>query len=186
VRLREATPEDADAIADVAADAWWAAASSALSPDAVRTALADLYDAEFLHEVAAEAAAEADFRFLVAVEEVDGDTAAGDETAAGDTDGPVVGFASAAREWADEAELFTLYVTPDRWGEGVGTALLDELASWAADRGAERLVCSALAENAVAVGFLESRGFERTREVEAEVGGQTVAEYEFEKSLSAA
>jgi ribosomal protein S18 acetylase RimI-like enzyme len=180
VRLREATPEDADAIADVAADAWWAAASSALSPDAVRTALADLYDAEFLHEVAAEAAAEADFRFLVAVAEGED----GGEPA-GEAEGEVVGFASAAREWADEAELFTLYVTPDRWSEGIGTALLEALASWAADRGAERLVCSALAENAVAVGFLESRGFERTREVEAEVGGQTVAECEFEKPLAA-
>jgi ribosomal protein S18 acetylase RimI-like enzyme len=175
VHLREATPEDAPSIAAVAADAWWAGPASALSADAVRTALADLYDEPFLREVAAEAVDEAEFRFLVAVvDEEGGEDAAGER---------VVGFASAAREWADEVELFTLYVAPDRWGEGVGTALLDELAAWAADRGAERLVCSALADNAVAVGFLESRGFERTREVRAEVGGETATEYEFEKPL---
>jgi ribosomal protein S18 acetylase RimI-like enzyme len=169
VRLREATPEDAEAIAAVAEDAWWAACASALSADAVRTALADLYDEAFLAEVAEEAADDAEFRFLVAVDEDDGER--------------VVGFASAAREWADEVELFTLYVDPDRWGEGVGTALLEELASWAAGRDADRLVCSALADNAVAVGYLESRGFERVREVQAEVGGETVPEYEFERGL---
>ncbi len=172
MNIREATPEDADAIAAVATDAWWAACASALSADAVRLALADLYDEAFLAEVAAEAAEEDDFRFLVAVVQEDD----GDET--------VLGFASAAREWADETELFTLYVDPDHWGEGTGTALLEALESWAADRGAERLVCSALAGNTVAVAFLESRGFERVREVEAEVGGETVPEYEFEKPLS--
>jgi ribosomal protein S18 acetylase RimI-like enzyme len=176
VRLREATPDDADAVAAVAADAWWAACSAALSAEAVRTALADLYDEAFLGEVAAEAADQPDFRFLVAVETEAGGESPGD----GET---VVGFASAAREWADEVELFTLYVDPDRWGEGVGSELLAALEAWAADRGAERMVCSALADNAVAVGFLESRGFERTREVEAAVGGETTAEYEFEKSL---
>jgi len=169
VRLREATSEDAPAIAAVAADAWWAAPSSALSADAVRTALADLYDEAFLAEVAEEAAETDDFRFLVAVD--------------GDED-EIVGFASAAREWADEAELFTLYVDPDRWDEGIGTELLSALESWAVDRGAERLVCSALADNTVAVAFLESRGFERDREVQAEVGGETVPEYEFEKPLA--
>jgi GNAT superfamily N-acetyltransferase len=183
VRLREATPEDADAIAAVATDAWWAACASALSADAVRTALTDLYDEAFLAEVAAEAADEEEFRFLVAV------TGEGDDEDAGDSDegeseSEIVGFASAAREWADETELFTLYVDPDHWGEGTGTALLEALESWAADRGAERLVCSALAGNTVAVAFLESRGFERVREVEAEVGGETVSEYEFEKPLS--
>lgn len=180
MRLREATPEDAEAIAAVAADAWWAACASALSADAVRTALADLYDEAFLAEVAAEATAEAEFRFLVAVAEEDGDGS--DEGGGGDA-GEVVGFASAAREWADEAELFTLYVDPDHWGEGIGTALLDELETWTVERGADRLVCSALADNTVAVDFLESRGFERTREVESEVGGETVREYEFERDL---
>jgi ribosomal protein S18 acetylase RimI-like enzyme len=181
VRLREATPEDADAIAAVAADAWWAACASALSADAVRTALADLYDEAFLAEVAAEAAEEEEFRFLVAVTGGEGDEGTGDSD---EGEREVVGFASAAREWTDEAELFTLYVDPDHWGEGAGTALLEALESWAADRGAERLVCSALAGNTVAVTFLESRGFERVREVEAEVGGETVPEYEFEKPLS--
>ncbi|MFB6204993.1 MAG: N-acetyltransferase family protein [Haloglomus sp.] len=167
MRVREATPEDAAAIASIAEDAWWSAASSALSADAVRTALADLYDEEFLAEVAAEAADESAFRFLVAVDDA----------------GTVRGFASAAREWTDEVELFTLYVDPDHWGEGVGTTLLEDVESWARDEGVDHVVCSALAENAVAVGYLESQGFARTREVEAEVGGETVREYEFEKSL---
>jgi ribosomal protein S18 acetylase RimI-like enzyme len=180
-RLREAIPDDAEAIAAVAADAWWAAASSALTADAVRTALSDLYDEAFLREVAAEAAAEEKFRFLVAVDGADGEDG---KNEASDEEGEVVGFASAAREWADEAELFTLYVDPDHWYEVIGTALLEALSSWATDRGAERLVCSALADNTVAVAFLESRGFERTREVESEVGGESVSEYEFELSLS--
>jgi GNAT superfamily N-acetyltransferase len=178
MHLREATSEDAPTIASVAADAWWAGPASALTADAVRTALADLYDEAFLREVAAEAADESEFRFLVAVDEPDEDEPDEDEP-----EERVVGFASAALEWTDEVELFTLYVDPDRWGEGIGTELLETIAEWAAERGAERVVCSALAENPVAVSFFEERGFDRARTVLTEVGGESVEEYEFERPL---
>lgn len=171
VDVREATPEDAPVIAAVAEAAWWAGPSAALSADAVQTALADLYDEAFLAEVAEEAAGEASFRFLVAERAGDGD------------DEGVLGFASAAREWADEIELFTLYVDPDHWGEGIGTALLDALERWAVEQGVDRLVCAVLAENTVGCEFFGARGFERVRTVDGEVGGATVREAEFEKPL---
>lgn len=71
----------------------------------------------------------------------------------------------------DEAGLKELYVHPDRWGEGVGTALLEA--------GVERLPddvtavrLETLAGNERAAGFYEAHGFERTGERTVEVAGE--------------
>ena len=100
-----------------------------------------------------------------------------------DGESTVVGFASAERTWADEVELHTIYVHPDRWGEGVGAALLDEVAAWARAEGADRIACGVLADNAVGVGFFEAVGFRRGRKTEAEIAGSVREEYEYELSL---
>ena len=69
-----------------------------------------------------------------------------------------------------ECLLHSLYVAPDAWGEGLGTALVDA--------GDERLpgrlsalVLGVLKGNRVGVGFYESAGFDRRGEAVLEVSG---------------
>ena len=72
----------------------------------------------------------------------------------------------------DEAGLKELYVAPDRWRVGVGTALLDRgLADVPDDRTAVAL--ETLAENDRGRAFYEDRGFERTGASSFELGGET-------------
>jgi len=167
--IREATDGDVAAIRDVAEAAWYAALGGALDPAAIAEAVETYYDPEIVA-----AGVEADsVAFYVACEGENGE-------ADGDS---VVGFASAERTWADEVELHTIYVHPDRWGEGVGAALFEEIESWAQAEGVDRIACGVLADNAVGAGFFEAIGFQRGRKTEAEIAGAIREEYEYELSL---
>jgi N-acetylglutamate synthase-like GNAT family acetyltransferase len=164
VEIREATADDVAAIRDVARDSWYAAYGGVLDPSTVEGALGEYYDTELI-----EAGVEHDdIAFFVAE--------SGDE-------GSVIGFASAEQTWADEVELHTIYVHPDRWGEGVGAALLDRIRRWATEQGVDRIACSVLAENSVGIGFFEASGFRRGAEAKGEIAGELHDEYEFELDL---
>ena len=160
--VREATAADVEAIRAVAEDAWYAALGGALDPATIAAALSAYYDPDLV-EAGVESEAVA---FYVA-----------------SVDGEVAGFASAERTWADEVELHTIYVHPDRWGEGIGAALLDRVETWAHGEGVDRIACGVLADNAVGIGFLEAVGFERGRASEAELVGAVYDEYEYEYDL---
>lgn len=97
-----------------------------------------------------------------------------------DTTGTVRGFAdfrwgdAETKEFVgpDEAGLKAIYVEPESWGEGIGTALLE--------RGIERLPPSIetlrlemLEGNEIGHAFYTSRGFEVTGETTHEIGGET-------------
>ncbi|MCO8266500.1 GNAT family N-acetyltransferase [Haloferax sp. AB510] len=91
----------------------------------------------------------------------------------------VVGFA--AVRWGDEAKTFVgdddaglwlLYVDPSRWGEGIGTALLDAVIAEVPERH-DRLVLETFAENTAARGFYQASGFEVVEKIETEVGDET-------------
>ncbi|WP_299237425.1 GNAT family N-acetyltransferase [Natronomonas sp.] len=161
--VRPAGLEDTDAIAAVAEDAWYAAYGGFLDPSTIAAALEAYYDPSILEAAVAEDA----IGFYVAVEEGEG----------------VVGFASVERTWADEAELHTLYVHPDRWGDGIGSALLERATERAVAQGVDRVACGVLADNAVGVGFFESRGFERGRTTDAEIAGERHPELGFERRV---
>jgi ribosomal protein S18 acetylase RimI-like enzyme len=166
VEIREATGEDVDAIRSVARDSWYAAYGGFLEPSAVEGALGEYYDPELIeaginHD---------DIAFFVAVDETQDDEA-------------VIGFASAEQTWADEVELHTIYVHPDRWGEGVGAALLDRIQEWATEQGVDRIACAVLAENSVGIGFFEALDFRRGSEAKGEIAGVLHDEYEFELDL---
>ncbi len=157
--VREATTGDVESIVDIAEDAWYAAYGGLLDPPVIAEAVSEYYDRALV-----EAGIDHDaIAFYVA-----------------ELQGSVVGFASAERTWADEIELHTLYVHPDRWGEGIGSALVDRVVSWAREEGVDRIACGVLADNVVGVGFFEAVGFARGRETEAEIAGQIHPEYEFE------
>lgn len=175
VDVRPAASEDAPAVRAVAEAAWWKTYPGVLDPDTIRNALDNLYDEAFLRQVLAE---RDDLLFLVAEREIEG--GAGGDDPEGDE---IVGFGTAEQTWADEVEVHTLYVHPDRWGHGIGTALLDAVAESARAAGADRLRCTVASGNHIGRAFLESRGFERVETVTAEVDDEIVPEDVFERDV---
>lgn len=160
--VREATTDDVDAVVDIARDSWYAAYGGFLQPPTIEQALGEYYDPDIV-----EAGIEHD-DITFSVAEVDGEP---------------VGFASAEQTWADEVELHTIYVHPDHWGEGVGSALLERVEAWARQQGVDRIACGVFADNAVGVEFFEVKGFRRGAEANGEVAGEFHPEYEFERLL---
>jgi ribosomal protein S18 acetylase RimI-like enzyme len=66
---------------------------------------------------------------------------------------------------SDEAGLKELYVEPNDWGQGIGTALLEHCIEAVPDS-VERLRLEMLVGNDIGRRFYENRGFERTGESE--------------------
>jgi ribosomal protein S18 acetylase RimI-like enzyme len=83
---------------------------------------------------------------------------------------------------ADEVLLHSLYVHPDHWGAGAGTALVDA----GRERLPEELTTLRLAVlkgNEVGVSFYESYGFDRVDSRAGETDGVAHEEYVYELSL---
>ncbi|MDQ2050700.1 GNAT family N-acetyltransferase [Natronolimnohabitans sp. A-GB9] len=166
--VRRATPDVAPAVRDVARESWHAAYDDVLGRRTVAATIERWYDVTKLRDSIVEARNRNDAVFLVAADEDDGE---------------IVGFAQAGphREHSTVASLYRLYVHPDRWGEGIGTALLERLED---DLSTEydRLWLAVLADNDVGVSFYESTGFERvgTQESDLKAG---LEEYVYEKQL---
>lgn len=161
MEVRAATPDDAAVASDVAEDAWWASCAAFLDADTLRRVLAEGYTEGRL----ADAFGDPELHAVVAV------------------DDSVLGFAIAERTWADTVDLHALYVDPDRWGEGAGSALLDSIVSHARDEKCEFVRATAFLDNPVARPFFESRGFEQTRTVETPVFGTAHEEAVLEREV---
>ncbi|WP_255195011.1 GNAT family N-acetyltransferase [Halorarius litoreus] len=163
MHVRPADPDDAPAIESIARAAWWEAYPGILDTDDIDETLDAVYDPEFLRDAMTD---HDDLLYLVA-----------------ETDDGVVGFASAQQTWADEVEIHTLYVEPDHWGEGVGSALLASITDSAESAGVDRLRVGVLSGNHVGRAFFESNGFERVETRTAAFGEREVPEDVFEKPL---
>lgn len=165
VRIRAADPDDAEAIRSVAGDSWRAAYDDILDAETIERKLAEWYDVDEL----ADSIDRADGVCLVADD--------GERTAAS-ADDAVVGFVQAGPAPDDDAEttyvLARIYLRPERWGEGIGTRLLDQAIGAIRERGAETLRLGVFADNDAAVGFYEARGFERVREKTSALGDEYV------------
>lgn len=161
MEVREATPDDAAAASDVAEAAWWASCASFLDADTLRRVLAEGYGEGRL----AEAFGDPELHAVVAV------------------DDDVAGFAVAERTWADTVDLHALYVDPDRWGEGAGSALLDSVLAYAREGGCEYVRATAFLDNPVGRPFLEAQGFEETGRVETPVFGEVHEETVLERDV---
>jgi GNAT superfamily N-acetyltransferase len=149
MNVRVARPDDAAAASDVAENAWWASCAAFLDADTLRRVLAEGYSETAL-------AGAFDDPELHAVVAVDGDDS-------------VLGFAIAERTWADTVDLHALYVDPDRWGEGAGSALLESVLAYALEEGCDYVRATVFLDNPVARPFFEARGFEETHVVETPV-----------------
>ncbi len=72
----------------------------------------------------------------------------------------------------DAAELKELYVDPDHWGRGFGTALLEAGLDRLPDD-VDVVALEVLAGNEVGAGFYAARGFERAGDASVEIAGTT-------------
>jgi ribosomal protein S18 acetylase RimI-like enzyme len=101
-----------------------------------------------------------------------------------DAAGALVGYASAVQTTATEGAVPSLAVAPERWGEGIGTALVERLIATLHRRGVERVEMSVLAGNEVAIDFCEARGFECVDERETELPSGPHREFVYTSDLS--
>ncbi|MET8410282.1 GNAT family N-acetyltransferase [Streptomyces sp. NPDC005195] len=86
---------------------------------------------------------------------------------------------------ATDAELYAIYVDPDRTGAGVGRALLREAAERCATAGYERMLLWVVKENTGARGFYEHAGFGPDGAEEPfEAGGVEVPEVRYVRALT--
>jgi ribosomal protein S18 acetylase RimI-like enzyme len=162
-RIRPATRSDAPAVRATAHASWHAAYDDVLGPETVERVVDEWYGVASLRTAVAESV------FHVAA-----------------VDGAVVGFVNAGpNPEYDEgtAELYRIYVHPDRWGEGIGGRLLAAVEDDLGAEGYDRLRLSVLAENAVGVGFYEGHGFEHVETGTVDLGDESYVDRDYLKPL---
>jgi len=76
-----------------------------------------------------------------------------------DDDGVIAGYGGLLAQRGGQADVLTLAVAPHRWGEGIGTALLDGLLSEAARRGCSEIFLEVRVDNDRAQRLYRRRGF---------------------------
>lgn len=107
-----------------------------------------------------------------------------------ETDESVIGFAShgASRDEdapPDTGELGAIYLHPDHWRHGYGTALLAAVLEGSRNRGFKRLTLWVLESNERARRFYEGAGFvvDGSEKVESRPGGVTLRECRYGRDL---
>lgn len=139
MQIRDASPDDAEAVRRVAEAAWHDAHDDIVGADAVGEFLAENYAPADLRE-----------RYR------DGDST----TFVATVDEEIVGYATGV-PGDDAYSLGSIYVHPDRQGDGIGSALLERVEREARASIFDTLRLVVMADNEDAVGFYEARGFER-------------------------
>lgn len=148
VEVRPATPGDAAGVRRVARAAYRETYVDIVGEDGVETLLSTWYDPDDLRER------------VGSVPPSPADAERGHVRTFVADDSGVVGYASAAVPGSDAdpqvGGLPTLYVHPDRWGEGLGTRLFDRVRSYLAEYGVERVRIRVFADNDIGRGFYET------------------------------
>lgn len=154
--IREATPDDIDAIQDVARATWEADYPTILSRDSIREGLDEWYADDQLRDAIAWA------RSLVLVAERD------DE---------IVGFTHATWD-VDETtgNILRVYVVPDHRNDGIGRQLFEETRSFLFDQGVDRIEAMVLEANDLGNAFYQSFGLEKASTAEITIGEDTYTE----------
>jgi len=150
VTVREATTDDAGAIQRVARAAWHETYDF-IDEETVEVMLAQGYSQEFLTE----AIERPELSLFVAERGVE-----------------IVGYASCEPPDEDGVGDISVYVHPDCWREGLGTALLDRAEAFLRAQGAETVEDAVLADNVVGNAFYEGR-FEHVGTTTVGLGDET-------------
>lgn len=164
VKIRDAGPEDAEALAHVRTLSWRSAYAGLLSPEAIAVATGpDWADRqrEFL--------AEDPKRHALLAE--DGAGAVGMAVYGPD------------REATGDAELYVIYVLPGYWSRGVGRPLMDRVIEGVRADGYARLGLWVLAANERARRFYERYGFAVTDNAIAERHGHVTYNVRYERPI---
>ena len=160
MEIRDATDDDVPTIRSVAAEAWRKAYADAVPDSVIDDAVTEWYAEETMTRVIGD-----DEQICLVA--VDG--------------GDLVGFCHGATQ-NGEGDVLRLYVRPDRWHEGIGSALLDAVEDRLTAMGAERLQAMVLADNEMGNAFYERHGFEKTGEAETQLDGTTRTENVYAKA----
>lgn len=96
--------------------------------------------------------------------------------AVADLDGEVVGFAAYGAERSDSpqpwrGEIYALYVLPDHWRSGAGSALMHAALDELAESGFDHVSLWVLVGNERAISFYRRHGFHETGEVQRDHRG---------------
>jgi GNAT superfamily N-acetyltransferase len=161
VRIRDATPDDTDAIVSVTATGWRTAYRGIVAPER----LADLPVARWRHEVHVGLLRPVEDAFSY-VAEIDGEFAGYCFVAAPSRE-PDLG--------PDMAELVAIYVEPDHWRQGAGEALMSAAMERLADLPYMEVVLWTFKENAPAIAFYERLGWRRDGAEQVHPRSQAVA-----------
>ncbi|MWG34689.1 GNAT family N-acetyltransferase [Halomarina oriensis] len=151
VTVREATVDDVTAIRRIASAGWHAAYDDFLDEATVERVL----DRWYAPESVARAVRSDDVVYFVA-----------------ESGGEVVGYVSGTVRSERYGSGSSFYVTPERWSEGIGSALFERLLDALREAGVERVEFEVLAANEHARAFYESRGFEVVGESEDDLFGE--------------
>lgn len=98
----------------------------------------------------------------------------------------IVGFCTVGRS-ADEGwgEVFSIYLSPEHWGRGLGRDLLASGEQALSESGEERVLLWVLDTNLRARGFYERQGWVLSKPIRIEkFGDHDVTEVRYEKSLA--
>lgn len=161
VTIRRATVDDVPDIQRVARTAWHEAYGDILEEGVIDDLLDDGYAPEFLEE----AITSTEMALFVAADEYS-----------------VVGFVSCAPPVDSAVGQVSNYVSPDYWGEGIGSALLDRARAYLDAEGADAIRDTVLADNDVGNAFYRKH-FETVEETTIEMGSEEYDAYVYTDDL---
>ena len=163
VDIRCATTEDIDAIRRIAEDGWNETYGGLLATETIDEALAEWYTPDTIRDRIEH---EEGLYFLA------------------EQEGTPVGYVSGGpTDEGTVAYLGAIYVDPDHWNEGIGTALLETFEAEYRSLGYEAIRLHVLAENEIARSFYRKHGYELVDEREEELFGEAVHEQVFRGEL---
>ena len=163
VTIREATVEDVSGVQQVARAGWAAAYDDILRTETIERAMEEWYATE---SVSGQIERE-DVGYFVAEDGSD-----------------VVGYVTGGPgESADTAVLGAIYVDPDRWGDSIGSRLLERFESFCREEGYEAVSFEVLVGNEVGASFYRKHGYSADERRESDLFDEPVEAYLFSGEL---
>ncbi|MFH5797251.1 GNAT family N-acetyltransferase [Haladaptatus sp. CMAA 1911] len=155
MKFREATPEDAESIQQIAHASWHSAYDHHISEETVEDILEMWCDRDALTE----SIDRGDALMLLAT-----------------TSDEIIGFVQGepTDHGPADATIGRIYVLPEYWGEGAGTQLLNRLFDSFRAAGHESVWLGVMAGNEVGRSFYDKHGFEVHEERTVELAGEKV------------
>ena len=179
MEIRDATDDDVTTIRSVARESWTDAYADVVPESVIDDAVSEWYAEETMTRIIG------DDEQVCLVATDGSEVSRASEDASGERSEPraseVVGFAHGATD-EDAGDVLRLSVRPDRWGEGIGSVLLEAVEDRLTAMGAERIQAMVLADNEMGNAFYEDRGFEKTGEAETQLDGTTRTENVYAKA----